>query len=388
MSRISKKSLLVPPFYVMEVLERAQELERAGRDIVHMEVGEPDFDTPECVRKAGIAAMNAGDTHYTHSMGKPELREAICDWHQKRYGTTVSPDRVIVTTGTSPALLLAFMALCDPGDEVIISDPHYACYPNIISFAGGVPVRVPVFEQDGFAFRPEAIRDALTKKTKAILVNSPSNPTGTVTPEASLRAVAESGALPVSDEIYHGLIYEGPENSMLQFTDDCIVVNGFSKLFAMTGWRLGYIIAPPYLARPIQKMQQNFFISAPSFAQAAGLEALVRCSDELDEMRDEYDRRRRLVLGRLREMGFPMKVPPVGAFYAFINVKEYCAKTGLNSLELAAHILDTAGVAVTPGTDFGPGGEGFIRLSYATHYDRLEKGLDRLEEYFGKIRES
>jgi (5-formylfuran-3-yl)methyl phosphate transaminase len=385
MSRISKKSLEVPPFYVMEILERAFALEREGRDIVHLEVGEPDFDTPPCIRAGGARALDQGDTHYTHSLGKLELREAICAWHERRYGTCVAPDRVIVTSGTSPALMLVFMTLCDPGDEVIISNPHYACYPNIISFSGGTPVRVPVFEEDGFAYRPDAIREAITKQTKAILLNSPSNPTGMVLPDDTLRAIAACGVLPVSDEIYHGLIYAGPENSMLQFTDDCVVINGFSKLFAMTGWRLGYAIVPPDLIRPMQKMQQNFFISAPSMAQRAGIAALQDCRDEVLAMRDEYARRRLLVLKRLREMGFPMAVEPVGAFYAFVNVKEYCRRTGNNSLELAYRILETSNVAVTPGTDFGPGGEGYIRLSYATRYDRLEEGLRRLERFFAAV---
>jgi len=380
----SRKSIDVPPFIVMEVLERAQELERQGRDIVHLEVGEPDFDTPERVCEKACAAMRGGDTHYTHSMGKIELREAICAWHERQYGRKVTPDRIIVSSGTSPILLLIFMALCDPGDEVIISDPHYACYPNIISFAGGVPVRVAVREEEGYAFTPDAIDRAITPRTKAILINSPSNPTGTVMPDESLRAVAQCGLTAVSDEIYHGLIYEGPMRSMLEFTDECVVVNGFSKLFAMTGWRLGYAIVPRELARPMQKMQQNFLISAPAFAQSAAIIALNECGSETRAMREEYDRRRRLVIRRVREMGFALPAPPTGAFYVFLNVKDICRRTGKNCYDLAFDILEKQGVAVTPGIDFGPGGEGYIRLSYATKYECLEEGLDRLERYFIK----
>ncbi len=385
MSRFSKKSIDVPPFIVMDVLEKAQELEREGRDILHMEVGEPDFDTPECVREAAVKALREGDTHYTHSMGKIELREAIGAWHARQYGTDVAPDRIIVSSGTSPILLLVFMALCDPGDEVIISDPHYACYPNIITFAGGAPVRVRVHEQEKFAYAAEAISKAITPRTKAILLNSPSNPTGNVIPDECFEAVAQCGVPAVSDEIYHGLIYEGPQRSMLEFSGECVVVNGFSKLFAMTGWRLGYAIVPEDMVRPMQKMQQNFLISAPSFAQSAAIAALNECEEKTAAMRAEYDRRRRLVIRRVREMGFPLPCPPTGAFYVFVNVKDICRRSGMNCYKLAFDILEKEGVAVTPGVDFGPGGEGYIRLSYATKYERLVDGLNRLERYFNRL---
>lgn len=381
-SRVSRKAAEVPPFIVMEVMERAQALEREGLDIVHMEVGEPDFDSPAPVIEAGTRAARDGDTHYTHSMGIPELRRAIADWYDRRYGVGIDPDRIIVTSGSSPALLIAFMALCDPGDEIVISDPHYACYPNMIRFAEGVAVRVPVREEEGFAFRPADITAAVTPRTKAILVNSPSNPTGHVLPDETLRALADSGTLVISDEIYHGLVYEGRSRSMLEFTDDCVVVNGFSKLFAMTGWRLGYVIAPPDLVRPMQKIQQNFFISAGSLCQRAGLAALSECDGAADAMRDEYARRRETVFTHLLAMGRAPATPPTGAFYVFVNVKDVCARTGMNSYTLAFDILERAHVAVTPGTDFGPGGEGYIRLSYANRIDRLEDGLDRLARYF------
>ena len=383
--KISEKARAIPPFIVMEVLERAQELERQGIDVVHMEVGEPDFDTPRCVVDHAIDSLQKGLTHYTHSMGRLSLREAICRFHHDQYGVNVTPERVIVTSGSSPALLLTFMALCDPGDEIILSNPHYACYPNLIAFGQGAPVYVDVFEQDGFQYRPEAIREKLTPRTQAVLINSPSNPTGNLLADSVMRRIADLGVLVVSDEIYHGLVYEGRAHSILEFTDNAVVINGFSKLFAMTGWRLGYAIVPEPMARPMQKLQQNFFISAGDFVQDCAKTALIGCGEELEAMRREYDRRRRLVLERVRAMGLGVTVEPQGAFYVFCNVKAICQASGKTSYDLSFDILENAHVAVTPGTDFGPGGEGYIRLSYATHYDRIEQGMERLERYLSCV---
>ena len=383
--KVSKKSLEIPPFIVMEVLEAAQKLEAAGIDVVHMEVGEPDFDSPPCVIDRGIESLRQGRTHYTHSMGKLSLRESIARYHDMTYGTPVSPDRIIVTGGSSPALLLVFMALCDPGDEIILPNPYYPCYPNIIRFSEGTPVFVDVFEENGFQYTPEAIAEKITDRTRAILINSPSNPTGNLLSPEVMVQIANIGVPVVSDEIYHGLVYGKPARSILEFSDNAVVIGGFSKLFAMTGWRLGYCIVPEELARPIQKMQQNFFISAGDFVQEAGEAALFGCGDEITEMVAEYARRRELVLSRLTQMGFSIKVEPHGAFYVFLNVKELCAKTGKNSYDLAFDILDRAHLAVTPGTDFGPGGEGFIRFSYATKYERIVEGMNRFENYLSSM---
>lgn len=379
--KVSERAGSIPPFLVMEVMERAQALESSGADIVHMEVGEPDFDTPGAAIDAAMGALREGKTHYTHSMGRIELREGIAGYYREQYGVDVSPRRIIVTSGSSPALLLVFMAICDPGDEIILTNPHYACYPSLIAFGHGRPVFVDVFEADGFQYRPESIRTAITPSTRAVLVNSPSNPTGNLLSPESMRGIAELGVPVVSDEIYHGLVYEGRAHSILEFTDDAIVINGFSKLFAMTGWRLGYAVVPEALVRPIQKMQQNFFISASDFVQSAALVALSECREELEAMRREYDRRRRLVLERLRDLGLGVAVEPAGAFYAFCNMKGVCEKTGMDSYRLAFDILERAHLAVTPGTDFGPGGEGYIRLSYATKFDRIVEGMNRLEQY-------
>jgi aspartate/methionine/tyrosine aminotransferase len=377
----SRKSMEIPSFIVMDVLERAQAMERAGRSVIHLEIGEPDFDTPHCIREAALAALGGGETHYTHSLGKITLREAIARHYRSKYGVTVKPENVIVSSGTSPVMLLVFAALCDPGDEVIFSDPHYACYPNFVRFVDGVPVKVRVREEEGFALRPEEVRARITGKTRAILINSPANPTGCLLPEGTMRDLAALGVPIVSDEIYHGLVYEGRERSILEFTDEAVVINGFSKLYAMTGWRLGYAILPDSLVRPMQKMQQNFFISASDFIQSAGTRALLGCADEVRAMYDEYKRRRDFAVRRVREVGLGMAVEPTGAFYVFANAKKYAARFGGSSLGLAMDILDKTGVAVAPGVDFGEGGEGYLRISYTNSLANLEDGLGRLEGY-------
>jgi aspartate/methionine/tyrosine aminotransferase len=361
----------ITSFIVMDVLEKAQELERQGIDVVHLEVGEPDFDTPQCVKEAMCRALDEGQTHYTHSLGLPALREAICADYRRRY--------VIVFSGTSPAMMALFAALLDPGDETIISDPHYACYPNFIRFVDGVPVTVPVYEEDGFQYRPEAIAEKITARTKAVFINSPANPTGNLLSAGRMAAIAELGPYVVSDEIYHGLVYEGQARSILEFTDRAFVLNGFSKLYAMTGLRLGYLIAPPAFVRSIQKIAQNFFISANAAVQYAGLAALTRPEAQADtaRMRQIYNQRRLFMIERLKRMGLGITVPPTGAFYVFANARHIQP----DSYALAFDILEKAHVGVAPGIDFGKGGEGYLRFSYANSMENIAEGLARLERY-------
>ncbi|WP_287153000.1 pyridoxal phosphate-dependent aminotransferase [Candidatus Solincola tengchongensis] len=377
---IARRGERIPPFIVMEVLEKAQHMEREGRDIIHMEVGEPDFDTPRCIKEAAYRAMLEGKTRYTHSQGVRELREAISEHYLQKYHVEVDPDRIVVTSGSSPAMLLLFAALLDPGDEVILSNPCYACYPNIVEFVDGRPVEVPVFEEDGFQYRPREIEKRLSARTRAIIINSPSNPTGNLLePEVmeEIASLAEKGLYVVSDEIYHGLVYESREHSILEFTDRAFVINGFSKLYAMTGWRLGYLIAPPEFIRPVQKMMQNLFISANDFVQWAGIAALTEAAEDVEAMVRTYDQRRRFLLPRLREIGFGVAVEPQGAFYVLANARRFTR----DSYSLAMELLEKTGVAVTPGIDFGSGGEGYLRFSYANHLDRIREGMRRLEEY-------
>jgi aspartate/methionine/tyrosine aminotransferase len=379
---ISKRAESITPFIVMEVLERAREMEAQGIDIIHLEVGEPDFDIPHAVKAATRSALDEGLTHYTHSLGDPGLREAIAQHYRDTYGVSVKPDQVVVTSGTSPAMMLVFAALLEGGQEVIISDPGYACYPNFISFLGGVPVRVPVYEKDGFEFSPDAIQARISDKTKAILINSPSNPTGNLLSESTMRAIAQFSPYIVSDEIYHGLVYEGREHSILEFTDHAFVLNGFSKLYAMTGLRLGYIIAPERFIRPIQKMQQNFFICASSLAQRAGIAALQDTFQDVAEMKRIYNQRRQFMIRRLKEIGFGITIEPNGAFYVFASARHISG----DSYKLAFDILEKAHVGVTPGIDFGKNGEGYLRFSYANSLENIEEGLDRIEQYLKEMK--
>jgi aspartate/methionine/tyrosine aminotransferase len=366
---------------VMDVLEKAGEMERQGIHIIHLEVGEPDFDTPECIKKAACKALDDGHTHYTHSLGLIELREAICEHYFNKYNVSIDPDQVLVSSGTSPAMFIMFSVLLESGDQVIISDPHYACYPNFIRFVQGEPVTIPVYEEDGFQLRPEAIKEKITERTRAIFINSPSNPTGNLLSESRMKAIASlvtpGSSYVISDEIYHGLVYEGKEHSILEFTDNAFVLNGFSKLYAMTGLRLGYLIAPKLFMRPIQKVQQNFFISANSMIQRAGIAALKEAGDDIARMKQIYNKRRKYMISRLREMGFRITVEPTGAFYVFANAKHISG----DSYKLAFDILEKAHVGVTPGIDFGENGEGYLRFSYANSMENIAEGMDRLGKY-------
>jgi aspartate/methionine/tyrosine aminotransferase len=375
--KIAKRAENIPPFIVMDVLEEAQRMERSGMDIVHLEVGEPDFDTPDCIKEAGMRAMHDGHTHYTHSLGLLELREAICEHYLDRYGVTISPDQVLVASGTSPAMLVLFSALLEKGSEVIISDPHYPCYPNLISFFGGQPVNVPVYEEEGFQLSAGAIREKITDRTRLVMVNSPSNPTGNILSEKRMAEIAALGVPVVSDEIYHGLVYEGKEHSILEFTDNAFVLNGFSKAYAMTGWRLGYLIVPPAYVRPMQKIIQNLFISANAFVQWAGVAALRQAGPDAEKMREIYDQRRKYITGRLSAMGLGIRVPPTGAFYILGNIKHYAN----DSYRMAFDILKKAHVGVAPGIDFGRNCEGYLRFSYANSMENIREGMDRLHKY-------
>jgi aspartate/methionine/tyrosine aminotransferase len=371
------------PFIVMDVLERANEMERQGVHVIHLEVGEPDFDTPQCIKDAACKALDNGHTHYTHSLGMPELRQAISEHYLKTYGVSVDPDQIVISSGTSPAMFVMFSALLEKGDQVIVSDPHYACYPNFIKFVQGEPVFIPVYEEDGFQYRPEAIEKKITRKTKGIFINSPSNPTGNLLSKDRMEAVAALSLKPdspyiISDEIYHGLVYEGKEHSILEFTEKAFVFNGFSKLYAMTGLRLGYMIAPKHFIRPIQKLQQNFFISANAMVQVAGIAAFKQAGEDILRMKRIYNERRQYMIRRLKDMGLGITVEPTGAFYVFANAKHISH----DSYKLAFDILEKAHVGVAPGIDFGKNGEGYLRFSYATSMENIAQGMDRLENYF------
>ncbi len=373
------------PFFVMEIMERAQALEAQGKRIIHLEIGEPDFDTPACIKEACAHVLRERRPHYTHSMGLHELREAICEHYESYYGVHITPDRVLITSGTSPAMLLAFSVLLSAGDRIVLTDPHYACYPNFIRYVGGEPLFIDVTEDTAFHYDLETLRSVMRSKPKAIVVNSPSNPTGTVISGEVLSGIAQLGPYVVSDEIYHGLVYNGQkEHTALEFTEDAFVLNGFSKLYAMTGWRLGYLIAPQRFMRALQILQQNFFICANSFVQWAAIVALKAADRAIEEMRETYNKRRIILLEGLRRIGFRVAVEPTGAFYILADARRF----GSNSLRLAYEILEGAGVGCTPGIDFGRNAEGYLRFSYANSIEHIEEALFRLGSYLEKRREN
>ena len=374
---IARRALEIEPFLAVEVFQKAQEMERQGVDVIHLEFGEPDFDTPSVIREAAEKALKDGRTHYAHTLGILPLREAIAEHYRARYGVPVSPDQILVTAGTSPAMLLLFTVLLDAGDQVVLSDPYYACYPKFVKYAEGEPLYVPTDEDDAFQFRPERVRERLTPRTKAILVNSPANPTGTVLAPERMAALARLGPWIVSDEIYHGLTYEGAEHTILEFTDRAFVLNGFSKAYAMTGWRLGYVIAPWEFMRALQAAHGNFFISTNEFVQWAALAALREAGQETARFRRIFDERRRAMVAGLRRVGLGVGAPPTGAFYVLANARRYTS----DSLAFAFDILREAHVGVTPGIDFGRNAEGYLRFSYANSLERIEEALARIGRF-------
>jgi aspartate/methionine/tyrosine aminotransferase len=373
--RLAERALSVSPFMVMEVMDAAQRLERDGRSVIHMEVGEPDFRTPAVIVEAMSEALASGAFKYGHSQGDPELRESL-SWHYKtRYGVDVHMDRFLICPGTSAGMLLLFGALLEPGDGVLMSNPSYCCYPNLIRFFGGRPVFSPVRESEGFRLCPEEVKEKLDPSVKAVLVNSPANPTGAVLGPDRLMGLAELDRLIVSDEIYHGLSYlPERDHTILEYTDRAVVVGGFSKAYAMTGWRVGYLILPPDMVRPLLSMSQNFVISTNAAAQKAASTALRKAWPDVLAMRAVYDRRRKLLTSGLRDLGLGLMADPAGAFYVLARADHLNA----DSKALVFDILQEAGVGLTPGIEFGSQAEGFLRFSYATSEENIKEGLKRL----------
>ncbi|MFO7926185.1 pyridoxal phosphate-dependent aminotransferase [Natronomonas sp.] len=372
---ISQRAQDVTPFIAMDVLERANELE----DVVHLEVGEPDFEPPDSVFETAISSLRDGNTNYTAARGKPELRRAIAAHYDREYGVEVGPDRIVATPGTSPGLLLALAALVDPGEEVVLTDPHYACYPNFVRTVGGTVRSVALRAEDGFQPRVAEFEAALSASTRAMLLNSPANPTGAVLDGetlADLTALAElTDTTPIVDEVYHGLSYDVDEHTMLEYTDDAFVLNGFSKRFAMTGWRLGWMVVPPEYVGAVNRLAQNLLICAPNFVQDAGVAALETPPDRLAEIRETYRERRDLLVDAVAEWGLDLGYTPQGAYYLLVDVSELPGA----ALEVADFLLEEAGVAVTPGVDFGERAADYLRLSYATDIEAIEEAIDRID---------
>ena len=378
---VSERATVTTPFEAMDVLERANELD----DVVHLEVGEPDYPTPSVAVEAAIDSLRAGNTGYTPARGKPALREAIAAYYDDRYGVSIDPYRILVTPGSSPGLLLAFLALLDPGDEAILTDPHYACYPNFVRQAGGEISSVPLSSERGFRPALDDFDDALGPETAAVLLNSPANPTGAVLPASTLSGLvdiaADTRTRLVVDEVYHGLSYDGRAASVLEFTDEAFVLDGFSKRFSMTGWRLGWMVVPEGYVDPINRLAQNLLICAPNFVQDAGVAALGVADSHVPEMRETYRARRDFLVAAIDDLGLSLGYTPGGAYYLLVDVRELG-----DAFDVATDLLEQAGVATTPGRDFGSGAAPYLRLSYATSLDDLEEAVDRLETFLQTAR--
>jgi aspartate/methionine/tyrosine aminotransferase len=385
MPPVARRTEHIKPFYVMDLLARARALEAQGRSIIHMEIGEPDFITPEPIIQAGQAALVAGHTHYTPALGLPELRQAIADWYKKRYGVSVDAARIIITPGSSGALQLTMSALINPGEAVLMADPGYPCNRHFVRLVEGEPLSIPVGPETAYQLNAKLVAESWTPDTKAVMVASPSNPTGTLLAIDELKRIGdvaqERGGALIVDEIYHGLTYEGQAQTVLSVCDEAFVINSFSKFFGMTGWRLGWLVAPEPYVDALDRLAQNIFLAAPTLSQHAALAAFSEESLAiLEDRRQEFARRRNYLLAALRELGFVFAVEPQGAFYLYAD----CTALTDDSFRFAEELLEQGGVAVTPGLDFGANQpERHVRFAYTTNLDNLQEGVDRIRAFLG-----
>jgi len=371
-----------------QVLAQAQALEAKGVDVVHLEIGEPDFDTPRNICDAGIKALNSGYTHYCPSQGIPALRAEVAKEMERTRGISVSPDRIIITPGAKPIIFYSILALLDEGDEAIYTNPLFPIYESMINFSGATAVPIPLREELDFRFDVDELRSKITPRTKLIFLNYPQNPTGGVLGESDIRSIAEiaqeHNLTVFADEVYEYILYEGNHYSIASLPgmlDRTILLSGFSKTYAMTGWRMGYAVVPQQLVDPIVRMITNSVSCTAPFIQYAGIEALTGPQDSVYKMVEEFKKRRNLIVEGLNKIpGISCRLPK-GAFYVFPNVKE----VGMKCKELANYLLSEAGVATLAGTDFGEYGEGYIRLSYATSQDNIKKALERINTALSKL---
>lgn len=373
----------IGPFHVMSLLEQAKQMEAQGQSVIHMEIGEPDFPTPDAIIQAGIRALQHGQTRYTASKGLPELRQAIAGYYAQRYQVNIDAGRIIVTPGASGALQLALSALIGRDDEVLLADPTYPCNRHLVSLVEGKPVAISTSPENGFQPTAEQIAAHWTDRTKAVMLATPANPTGSTVPRQSMRAIAElvaqrNGTL-IVDEIYQGLVYEDEDYTALAVSDSCLVINSFSKFFQMTGWRLGWLIAPPHLVEPIERIAMNVFLAAPTIAQHAALAAFQpETLQLLDARRDVLRQRRDYLLHALRDMGFGIPVTPQGAFYIYADCSAICP----DSQQFAQDLLRNQQLAITPGLDFGCNQpHRFIRFAYTAEIPVLEQAMHRLRQF-------
>jgi aspartate/methionine/tyrosine aminotransferase len=372
----------VPPFMVMDVVAAAALLEAAGRRVIHMEIGQPAAAAPATALAAARAALVSGRIGYTQSLGMPSLRRRIARHYAERYGADIDPGRILVTTGSSAAFLLAFLAMFEPGDRIAIANPGYPPYRNVLSALGCEAVPIEISAATRFALAPETVIAAhRDRPLKGVLAASPANPTGTMMTEDALgalvRAAQAEGIVFISDEIYHGLDYAFPARTALMMSGDAVVINSFSKYFCMTGWRIGWMVVPDALIRPIERLQQNLAISVPTLSQVAA-EAAFDGSDEMEAVKRGYEDNRRLLVDRLPRAGFDSFPPADGAFYLYADVSRFCD----DSFVFAGRMLAEAGVAATPGADFDPvHGRRFIRFCYAGATADVREAMERVEAW-------
>lgn len=385
MLRQASRNERIAPFHVMALLGRAQALQAAGHDVIHLEVGEPDFPTPAPIVEAGQRALSAGLTRYTPATGLPALRQAIADYYQQRFAVSLSPERIIVTPGASGALQLALALLVDPGDGVLLSDPGYPCNRHFVELVNGIPQILPL--AGDARVTAGNVRQHWQANTVCTLLASPDNPTGAVLPAAECAAiataVAELGGSLIVDEIYQGLVYDQPVHTVLSEAPDALVLNSFSKYFGMTGWRLGWMVAPQEHVAALERMAQNFFIAPPTMSQHAALAAfLPETRIELDRRRDVLNARRKLLLAALTELGLRVIGEPQGAFYIYLDVSAITD----NSFAFCEQLLEQEFVALTPGADFGSvhGPEKCLRIAYTTDEARLTEALERLRRFIAR----
>ena len=384
--RLARRTQGISSFYVMELLRRAKQLEAQGKDIIHMEIGEPDFSTPQAIIEAGLSHIQTGEVKYTPAAGLPELREKIAEFYAQRYSVTVDKARIFVTPGASGAFLLALGASLNPGEELLMADPCYPCNSNFVKLYDGIARTIPVEAVNHYQLTATQIKQHGTKATKGVLIASPSNPTGTLITRYQLgeaiHTVNDLGGCFYSDEIYHGLEYDEKAETALKFSENVFVINSFSKYFGMTGWRVGWLIVPEEFIEATEKLAQNIFIATATHSQYAALAALdPRSLAELEQRRIEFERRRDFLYDALLCLGFEIPIKPDGAFYIYAN----CSKFTNDSYQFALDLLEAEGVAVTPGRDFGTHeANHHLRFAYTTSIARMTIAMQRLEKFINK----
>ena len=381
--KLSRRSQELNPFHVMDILAQAKALSQQGKTIYHLEIGEPDFATAEPIVNAGIDTLKQYKTHYTPALGLPELRESIAAYYDRKFSLDIDPRRVIITPGASGALQLAILCLLDAGDNVLLADPGYPCNKNIAQVLAAEAIAVPVSAENYYQLEAKSVARHWNNRTRAAMVATPSNPTGTILPSEQLASLSQfverkQGRL-IVDEIYQGLVYEGEEYTALNVSDECFVINSFSKYFGMTGWRLGWMVVPEFYVDAIDRIAQNIYLAPPTVSQFAALAALnAETQTILDARRDEFKQRRDFLLPALEQLGFEVAVKPQGAFYIYAN----CSRFTDDSFSWVQKLLIEQGVALTPGIDFGAHrANEHCRFAYTQSLDTLQRAVDKIDAF-------